>query len=100
MSDHPKVSTINPSLKKLQPPPGMGGVQAWLCWRLEKKAGTDKPAKVPYYVSGKRRRGQQGTAEDRDQLVTFEAANGEYSCDVGYDAVGNVLTKAKSCYFE
>jgi hypothetical protein len=46
----------------------------WLCWRLEEKPGAKKPAKMPYYASGKRRTGVQGSAEDRAALVTFDAA--------------------------
>ena len=78
---------ISPHLKDLQPPAGMGDAQAWLCWRLEKKAGTDKPAKIPYYANRKRRRGQQGSMEDRDQLVTFEAAK---AAAIRYGFTGSV----------
>ena len=46
----------------------------WLCWRLEEKPGAKKPAKMPYYASGKRRTGVQGSPEDRAGLVTFDAA--------------------------
>lgn len=65
---------ISPHLKDLQPPAGMGNVQAWLCWRSELKEGATKPSKVPYYSNKQRRKGKQGTPEDRDQLVTFDAA--------------------------
>ena len=34
-----------------------------------------------------------------DAMKCWEA-NGEYSCDIGYDAVANVLSEAKSCHFE
>jgi len=46
----------------------------WLCWRLEDKPGAKKPAKMPYYASGKRRTGAQGSEADRAALVTFDAA--------------------------
>lgn len=46
----------------------------WLCWRLEEKPGAKKPAKMPYYASGKRRTGVQGSEEDRSALVTFDVA--------------------------
>lgn len=46
----------------------------WLCWRLEEKPGAKKPAKMPYYASGKRRTGAQGSDADRAALVTFDAA--------------------------
>jgi len=46
----------------------------WLCWCLEQKAGAKKPAKMPYYASGKRRTGVQGSEADRAALVTFDVA--------------------------
>ncbi len=46
----------------------------WLVWRLEQKPNAKKPAKMPYYASGKRRTGVQGTEKDRAALVTFDAA--------------------------
>jgi len=46
----------------------------WLCWRLEGKPGAKKLAKVPYYASGKIRKGVQGSESDRAALVTFDAA--------------------------
>lgn len=46
----------------------------WLIWRLETKPGAKKPAKMPYYASGKRRTGQQGSDSDRAALVTFDEA--------------------------
>ncbi|OQY64728.1 MAG: hypothetical protein B6D47_12950 [Rhodocyclaceae bacterium UTPRO2] len=46
----------------------------WLCWRLEEKPGAKKPAKMPYYASGRRRTGEQGSEADRAALVTFDAA--------------------------
>lgn len=46
----------------------------WLCWRLEEKPGAKKPAKMPYYASGKRRTGVQGSEADRAALVSFDAA--------------------------
>lgn len=46
----------------------------WLLWRLEDKPGAKKPAKMPYYASGRRRTGVQGSDEDRAALVTFDEA--------------------------
>lgn len=46
----------------------------WLVWRFEEKAGAKKPAKMPYYVSGKRRVGVQGEEADRAALTGFEEA--------------------------
>lgn len=46
----------------------------WLLWRLETRPGAKKPAKMPYYASGKRRTGEQGGEADRAALVTFDEA--------------------------
>lgn len=42
----------------------------WLLWRLE--PGEKKPKKMPYYVGGGRRTGEQGSDTDRDKLATFD----------------------------
>lgn len=55
-------------------PTALRNRQQWLCWRLEEKPGAKKPAKMPYYASGKRRTGQQGSAADRAALVAFDDA--------------------------
>lgn len=44
----------------------------WLLWKSEPN-GDKKPRKVPYYLSGKRRMGVQGDADDRAALAPFEA---------------------------
>lgn len=46
----------------------------WLVWRAESKPGDRKPRKVPYYASGKRRTGEQGSDADRAELVNLVAA--------------------------
>lgn len=46
----------------------------WLVWRFESKAGQKKPAKMPYYASGRRRTGKQGDEADRLALTTFDFA--------------------------
>jgi hypothetical protein len=47
----------------------------WLVWRFEDPDEPGKkPRKVPYYVNGGRRFGQQGTEEDRAKLTTLEGA--------------------------
>lgn len=55
-------------------PNAMRGCDQWLLWRLESKPGDKKPRKVPYYASGKRRTGEQGSPADRVALVTFDTA--------------------------
>jgi hypothetical protein len=44
----------------------------WLLWRFE--PGDKKPRKVPYYMAGHRRVGEQGTPDDRAKLCTLSEA--------------------------
>lgn len=46
----------------------------WLLWRFERYDGDKKPRKVPYWVSGRKRSGVQGGADDRAELQTFDIA--------------------------
>jgi predicted P-loop ATPase len=55
-------------------PQAMRERRQWLLWRFERYDGDKKPRKVPYYVSGRKRRGTQGSAEDRAELQTLDAA--------------------------
>lgn len=56
-------------------PSALRDLPGWLCWRYEPSDNPGgKPRKVPYYATGGRRAGQQGTPEDRAQLTTFAAA--------------------------
>lgn len=48
--------------------------QQWLIWKFVQKPGQKKPSKMPYYASGAIRTGQQGSEEDRRQLVDYEEA--------------------------
>lgn len=57
----------------------------WLVWKFE--PGEKKPKKMPYYVSGRRRTGKQGSDEDRAELVTLEVAFAR-GVHGGYDGVG------------
>lgn len=63
---------------------------AWLVWRREQHAGEAKARKVPYWAGGGRRSGTQGSPEDRQQLVTFEAAQAA-ATRRGMDGVGLAL---------
>lgn len=45
----------------------------WLIWKYHKVEG-GKPRKIPYYVSGHRRRGRQGCQADINRLASFEEA--------------------------
>lgn len=55
-------------------PSGLAGLRQWLVWRFEQKEGEKKPRKVPYYVSGRRRAGEQGSESDRAALTDLAAA--------------------------
>lgn len=56
------------------PPEALRSRKQWLCWRLEQHPEEKKPRKVPYYVNGKRRYGDQGSESDRAALTDFETA--------------------------
>ena len=68
------VAVIKPHLSTVQCPDDLRQLPAWLMWRYEQHDDEPKPRKVPYYASGQRRHGKQGTPEDRRQLATFAAA--------------------------
>lgn len=55
-------------------PPAMAALPQWLLWRMEEVPNRTKPAKVPYYASGQRRRGEMGTPQDRAALVPLDVA--------------------------
>ena len=56
-------------------PASLKSRQQWLVWKFEPGATPEaKPRKMPYYASGRRRSGTQGSAADRALLVTFDAA--------------------------
>lgn len=59
----------------------------WLLWRYEDAPGAgEKARKVPYYASGGRRRGIQGSLEDRSRMVTFPEALAAYRAGKGFYA--------------
>lgn len=80
-------ATITPHLLQLRAPSAIADLPGWLCWRFEQPPGGGKPRKVPYYSSGRKRHGVQGRAEDREQLVTLEAAKAA-AARRGFDGVG------------
>jgi len=61
--------------------------QQWLLWKFEHKAGQAKPAKMPYYVTGGRRTGDQGSDKDRQRLATLEVARKAFERG-GFHGVG------------
>lgn len=68
--------------------PALADRRQWLVWRYEPgETPEKKPRKMPYYVGGGRRYGEQGSDDDRARLVTFaEAAPAVQSG--GFDGVG------------
>ncbi|MGG7604646.1 DUF5906 domain-containing protein [Massilia sp. BKSP1R2A-1] len=65
-------------------PPELAERPQWLVWKFE--PGEKKPKKMPYYVSGRRRTGTQGSLEDRAELVPLEVAHAR--CTQGYSGIG------------
>ena len=84
------VTKLNAHLNTVTVPDELREIPGWLMWRLEYHEGEDKPRKVPYYANGRRRQGQQGGAEDRHELVTFDAARAA-AARRGFDGVGLAL---------
>jgi hypothetical protein len=68
--------------------------QQWLLWRFEPnpKKPDGKKLKVPYYISGKRRMGTQGSDDDRSWLSLYHSVIDELSRSRGsrlpYDGIG------------
>jgi putative DNA primase/helicase len=69
-------------------PSDLASAQQWLLWKFETP---DKPGKkwrkVPYYVSGGRRTGDQGSERDRHRLCVLEVARRAYAKG-GWDGIG------------
>jgi putative DNA primase/helicase len=56
-------------------PPALAALQQWLLWKFEPpEKEAKKWRKVPYYVAGGRRTGDQGSDRDRQRLATMEIA--------------------------
>lgn len=88
--EKPLTSEIVASAQKIgnlpvMAPAALHDLPGWLIWKFE--PGEKKPRKVPYYVAGGRRKGTQGSPEDRCQLVTFDAARAAAERR-GFDGVG------------
>lgn len=81
------VTSIAPHHKRLEAPEPLRELHGWLVWRYELHPNETKPRKVPYYATGGRRAGTQGSEEDRHKLVTFGAAKAA-AARQGMDGVG------------
>jgi hypothetical protein len=83
------VTRITPHVRQLTAPDDLKRLPGWLMWRLE----TDdqgKARKIPFYASGERRAGQNGSPTDRAKLTTFEAAR-TAAARRGFDGIGLAL---------
>ena len=68
-------------------PPELAERQQWLLWKFEAKPGAAKPGKIPYYVLGGRRTGDQGSDKDRARLATLAVVRRAYERG-GWTGVG------------
>lgn len=84
------VLKIRPEVRAIQAPAPLRDLPGWLLWRFEQYEGESKPRKVPFYHSGTRRHGQQGSPQDRAQLTTFSVAR-DAAARRGFDGVGLAL---------
>ena len=67
------MADVQPLVEGLRSlPQAMQDLPHWLLWRFESYAGDKKPRKVPYYASGRKRQGEQGSEKDRAELVSFD----------------------------
>ena len=69
-------------------PEAMRALPQWLLWRFEIDPKRPKPAKVPYYVNGRRRVGRQGDEADRHRLATFDVAIERLHKATQFDGLG------------
>lgn len=83
------VTTIKPHLNSIVAPDEMRNLPAWLVWRFEYHEGEERPRKIPYYTTGGKRHGKQGSQQDLQQLTTFDAAR-TAAARRGFDGVGFV----------
>lgn len=83
------VTRITPHVRSLNAPDELKHLPGWLMWRLEEDEH-GKARKIPFYTSGERRAGQNGSATDRAKLTTFEAAR-TAAARRGFDGVGLAL---------
>jgi RecA/RadA recombinase len=68
------VPTLNPMISRIGIPAALADLHGWLCWKFEHLPGEPKARKVPVYADGSKRRGRQGSTEDRARLVTYADA--------------------------
>jgi putative DNA primase/helicase len=90
--DADRVSAMNRRaelVRQLQAmPAAMRERQQWLLWRFEKDPRKDKPLKVPYYASGRKRFGVQGSEQDRAALASFDTVLDRLQRGTMWEGVG------------
>jgi hypothetical protein len=74
-------------------PEAMRALPQWLAWKLETVPGRNGLQKVPYYINGKKRRGDPGSAEDRAGLATFDAALARFAGAMHFTGLGFAFLK-------
>lgn len=74
-------------LEKMSVPSPLANLPGWLMWRYETFPNEVKPRKVPYWVNGRRRSGEQGGPIDRENLTVFHRAR-TAAIRQGMDGVG------------
>lgn len=78
MGDRPavKLGGLPEMLARLQDdvPAAMRDRAQWLLWKFKPNGEGKKPRKMPHYISGALRQGQQGSDADRAALCGFDAA--------------------------
>ena len=83
---HPELEELSRRLDDM--PAHLRERKQWLLWRFEPDPKRpEKPRKVPYYASGSRRYGDQGSERDLAKLVDLASAQQALLAG-GYDGVG------------
>lgn len=93
-----RAAPVHGALDPEEVPSMMRDARRWLVWKAVPNSNpTKKPRKIPYYASGRPRRGTLDTDADRDQLASIDVAllalsSGEYTglgFALGPDGSGN-----------
>lgn len=83
------TQTARNSFKPNNIPAQLMEIHGWLNWRYEQDVtNPEKWKKVPYYASGSRRVGTQGTPEDLCKLSSFDKARRVFESSQSYAGLG------------
>lgn len=75
-------------MNTVDPPLELQELKGWLIWKFEHVAHRKKPLKVPYYANNTRRRGSNGSDDDRENLVYYIEATSAMVDYVGVEGCG------------